>query len=169
MSRKKKINQIIKCACGCGKTRFLYDRKGRERKFINNHDKSIGAKGFKIERGYKLVKCPTEFIHLTNKQGYVREHRLIWQQNNPTIRLTLEQVIHHIDKIKLNNEIKNLENKTNGEHITLHKTKDLSNRVCLLCESPRSSQDWYKFKDGFICKKCYNQRRLLNIKSNILI
>ena len=32
----KQIEMIL-CACGCGQLRPKYDNRGRERKFINNH------------------------------------------------------------------------------------------------------------------------------------
>ena len=33
--------EMIYCACGCGNTRTRYDAKGRERTFLNNHDKRV--------------------------------------------------------------------------------------------------------------------------------
>lgn len=33
----KKENKLVKCACGCGKERLLYDKRGRKGSYIHGH------------------------------------------------------------------------------------------------------------------------------------
>ena len=59
-------NKLIYCACGCGKKRWKYDKKGRERKYINFHG-CIG-KNHSEETKQKLRKA-----HLGIKNPKVAE------------------------------------------------------------------------------------------------
>lgn len=55
--------------------------------------------------GYILVKCRGH--HLANKQGYVMEHILVWEE---THRMPLPQgwVIHHLNGIRSDNRRENI-------------------------------------------------------------
>lgn len=145
--------EFIYCFCGCGLSRPKYDKQGKERNFILGHVSKISnigrvysentrrkisqankgrsppnkgkSNGYIDGNGYNNVKCPPEFQHLAKKNGFVREHRLIWQQNNQDIKLTLEVDIHHRDKNKLNNNYLNLYNFEHGEHSQLHRLKKI--------------------------------------------
>lgn len=35
--RSKRVNELILCVCGCGKTRWKYDKRGRLKRFIKGH------------------------------------------------------------------------------------------------------------------------------------
>lgn len=115
----------------------------------------LTIKGSYISNGYRRVKCPPEFQYLADGRGYVREHRLVYQMAHPETRLTRDDHIHHGNEQRLDNDIKNLHKTTKPEHARLHNKKDMSGRSCLLCNAVKSSQDWFKHKDGFICRKCY--------------
>lgn len=56
----------------------------------------------------KYVRCPTEFIGMARKDGYVMEHRLVMAR---WVGRTLErvEVVHHADHAPLNNGQSNLE------------------------------------------------------------
>jgi len=64
----------------------------------------------------KYVRCPSEYISMARKDGYVMEHRLIVAQSlgRPLLR---SEVVHHIDHDVTNNSPDNLQLFTsNGEH-----------------------------------------------------
>lgn len=64
----------------------------------------------------KYVRCPSEFISMARKDGYVMEHRLIMAQHlgRPLLR---SEVVHHIDHDVTNNQLDNLQLfASNGEH-----------------------------------------------------
>ena len=73
--------------------------------------------GVWISRGYKYIFSPNH--PFTNKNKYVREHRLIIEAFLGRY-LTSEEVIHHIDRDKSNNKIGNLQICSKGEHRKLH-------------------------------------------------
>ncbi len=88
------------------------------------------------------------------------EHRYIMEQYLDRELLDIEQV-HHINKIKTDNRIENLQLTTRWQHPE-HHHKDMTNRKCLICGSSKTYFDkcfiWYKRDDGFVCAKC--DRRL---------
>ncbi len=135
--------------------------------------KNIGSKngnwnnGICFERGYKLIRV---YNHpFATKRGYIREHRLIMEQYLKRYLLPNEDV-HHINGIKSDNRIENLQLVTHSEHKKIHnskrvyKRKDYSNYFCLICNSNKTYIDnknyphWNKYKDGYICNKCYNYK-----------
>ena len=68
--------------------------------------------------GYVLLKCP-KHPH-ANRNGYVREHRLLMEKKIGRY-LHREEIVHHIDGDKSNNSIENLElHSSNGEHLREH-------------------------------------------------
>ena len=58
-----------------------------------------------------------------NRQGYVFEHRYIMSQNlgRP---LRSDEIVHHIDHDRLNNDISNLEIMDRSGHSAYHSAKD---------------------------------------------
>jgi len=152
------------CSCGCGNTVIhnkLYPsqikRQGAKR-FINGHQ-HIGKKHTKehisktrrpMEKngrwkggkfidtdGYVLIKKPGH--PFSNNQGYVREHRLVVEEQIGRY-ITKKEVVHHINHIKNDNRIENLRLKANqSEHI-----KE--------CRTGRK----FPRKDGFwvVCENC---------------
>jgi hypothetical protein len=79
-------------------------------------------KGFKRkdERGYILIYLPE---HPYGKGNYVYEHRLV-MENKIGRYLIKNEVVHHINEIKYDNRIENLQLMTNSEHTTLHLTHE---------------------------------------------
>ena len=108
------------------KARSLNLYKTKEMKFENRSicrsgSKSSSWKGGKkyTNQGYVLVLDKEDPKSDTN--GYIFEHRKIMSEK---IGRTLDddEVVHHINGIKDDNRIENLELLTKGEHTTLHNT-----------------------------------------------
>lgn len=79
-------------------------------------------KGFIITAsGYKLLRKPKH--PNADKKGYVREHILVMEKHLGRY-LTYDEVVHHIDRNKLNNDISNLQLMTKYEHKRLHSKED---------------------------------------------
>ena len=76
-----------------------------------------GVRGHtKIVNGYVQVYYPK---HPYNSCGYVCEHRLV-VENHIGRYLRKDEVVHHINGIKDDNRIENLQIMTNSEHMKLH-------------------------------------------------
>lgn len=106
--------------------------------------------------GYELTRKPH---HPFAVNGYVRTHRLVWEEANNAILLPWID-IDHKNKNRLDNRIENLRPMTRSQHTSMHNTKDMSKRHCHVCgygtiKTKRGFYDWYKLGENFICNKCY--------------
>ncbi len=72
--------------------------------------------GRKLSKGYVLIYCPEH--RRATKEGYVREHILIWEEANGK-PLPNEWVVHHLNGIKDDNRPENLVAHTRASHIQL--------------------------------------------------
>jgi HNH endonuclease len=188
MEEKDKVD-LIPCGCGCGQLTPRFDKRGRPRKYIQYHHtegrfflgfkhKDESKKKMSLHRsganhgmwkggrylaakGYYYRYKPDH--HFASKDGYVMEHRLVWENTNNAILLPWADV-HHVDGNHINNRIRNLQAMMHGQHTILTNTKDLSDRTCSMCESnttysKKNKPIWYKDgKDGFLCGRCYKVR-----------
>jgi hypothetical protein len=70
-------------------------------------------------------------------------------------------IVHHINEDKEDNRLENLQGMVRTKHIGHHKKKDLSDRICLLCDSKTTYMkdgkyaQWRKYENGFVCMNCY--------------
>ncbi len=170
-------NWLNGCGCGqCNKIIFLRNKRGREIRFAEGHniiflhnrgETSSHWKGGRCKcNGYWYLKIPGYVSSNTN--GYVREHVYFYQEYHKCCMLDWGDV-HHTDGNKDNNMPWNLQGMMKAEHTKLHQKKDVSGRVCLLCNSKETYVDrngykcWLRFNDGFICYKCnakkYNRKK----------
>jgi hypothetical protein len=67
--------------------------------------------------GYVYVKLPSH--PRATKQGFVAEHRLLWELANGRL-LEAKEVVHHRNGVKTDNRIENLEAMPLSVHRSLH-------------------------------------------------
>jgi len=65
-----------------------------------------GCKGWYLQNGYVMQKTPSH--PKANSRGYVAEHRLV-MENSINRYLNSDEVVHHMDHVRGNNKIQNLE------------------------------------------------------------
>lgn len=114
----RKTGKIVKCKnCGNGfyTTRNDFCNKKCAREFTS---KNMKHKLY-MENGY-LIKYKKGY----NKKGNAKLHRLIMEEYLGR-KLAPDEVVHHIDGDKLNNDISNLRVMKNGEHSKLHRNQEL--------------------------------------------
>ncbi len=153
--RYKDNCKLMWCACeNCGKERWVYLLKGEPTSLIcstcRNHNIGSGEKArnwhggrSRDNRGYIKIYVPRSdpFFPMANGitseqgGGYMFEHRLVMAKYLGRL-LHRWEIIHHINGIKDDNRIENLQLVTDDRHkqITIleERIKYLENRVTLL-------------------------------------
>ena len=112
-----------------------FDIQRNQRKPKQEKPKKIDTfhKGYTISWNvYKMIYLPIH-PHCDGK-GYIREHILVMEKYLGRY-LTEDEIVHHIDENKLNNDINNLKLMTKYEHKCYHSSK------------PRKHVDLEKAKD----------------------
>mgnify|MGYP001589666611 FL=1 len=71
-------------------------------------------------QGYLLVKAPSH--PFAENRGYVREHRIVMEKHIGRF-LDPSEDIHHINGIKIDNRIENLQIISRKDHTSLHKLR----------------------------------------------
>lgn len=119
---------------------------------------------YKDDQGYtQILRSHHKFSH----KGYIREHRYRMELMLGRY-LTRNEEVHYIDGNKENNNESNLMLfDSHSEHIRYENNiiRNNLNRICLLCKSTktyflkkRNHFVWKKFKDGFMCRNCYQKQ-----------
>lgn len=128
---KKSAGWGFTCSRECGKINRSKHTVG-----IGNHqyglkgEKNASFAGYeKINQyGYRLIYKPEH--KRANHAGYVYEHNLVMEEHLGRelkfygYKNKNNEVCHHIDRNKLNNDISNLQLMTEKEHFELHKKED---------------------------------------------
>lgn len=112
-----------KCRCDCGKIKIALAKTLR-----NGGTKSCGC--LYIEESINKCKLRAKplwskrvsakgYVEIKTNFGYMREHIYIMEKHIGR-KLVDDEVVHHIDRNKQNNNIDNLQLMTHGEHTALH-------------------------------------------------
>ena len=180
---ENKLNNNL-CLCGCGQETNFY--QGKYRKFIHGHNiinrrgknHQSYKRGYYNDNGYTRV-LKSEYTN-ENNIGYVRYHRLIYEEHLKCCLLPWIH-LHHIVPINKGGKdvIENLQPLTASQHMSItmkgnkHGKKDMSNRICLLCSSKETKinnktgyAQWYSYKNGYLCDICGRKYRRQQ-KSNL--
>jgi len=111
--------------------------------------------GIKIKNGYICIYSPLHPYRDCDK--YVKEHRLIMEKHINRYLLPSE-IVHHINEIRHDNRIENLQIMTKAEHFRLHsslKSKwSICFNACIICNSTQ-----YKHHGHGICVKCRKHKK----------
>lgn len=122
------------CACECGEEliREWWWKPSDHPKYIKGHwirgdgnPRWIGGKVYD-SYGYVLVLKPDH--PFANNHGYVREHRLVYEEFHKCYLLDWA-VIHHKNNIKDDNRIENLEPMTQSKHASDLWTEEMTKRI----------------------------------------
>lgn len=146
---------------------FKHSEETKVRFRLRVGDKAGGWKGGRYisSKGYHYLYKPNH--HFATKDGYVFEHRIVWEEYHNAVLLPWGD-IHHRDHDKLNNKIENLDAMIHGKHTTLTNTKHFSNVCCHYCNDSKTyikkngKPMWYHDKndwESFVCKQCYDKLR----------
>jgi hypothetical protein len=144
----------------------------KQKRSYKGSDNPSWKGGIKINStGYILIHKPEH--PNCNAHGYVRLHRLIYEEFYKCCLLKFTE-LHHINENRTDNRIENLIPMYKSQHMSLHKsgTMNMLNRICLLCGSDKTRRLqnnnllWLNFKDGFICHSCYYKQRYRNYKKH---
>lgn len=128
-------NESGLCMCGCGKSTKLADKtssregilKGQHRKYlcghknrtlIKNHNNEVKEGQF-YHSGYVYILAPDGHPNTTFKR-YIKRSRLV-MENSIGRNLTHGEQVHHINGIRDDDRIENLEILTLSEHNKKHK------------------------------------------------
>lgn len=92
---------------------------GKKRPSISQEHHYNWKGGRIVQEGYRYLLCP-KHPRAKSKKGYVAEHVLVMEKHLKRF-LKKEEVVHHIDENKLNNDIKNLKLLNRSNHNKFHK------------------------------------------------
>jgi hypothetical protein len=142
------------CECNCGREVKGWNYKSKQPiRFIVGHQSTKPDGRKLILSGYIAVKCSNH--HFANKQGYVLEHRLVYEQYHKCSLLPWAD-IHHVNGKKDDNRIENLQPYTHGQHISLEK-KGKPNPSSKLHGFAKGCTPWNKGKKGL--QIAWNKKR----------
>lgn len=119
---RKLERKLIPCACNCGELIMNINRWKKPVKYKKTHvnrgeNNGRWKGGIMKKQGYVLVR--TEGHPNAEKRGkYVEQHILVMEKCLGRY-LTKDEVIHHINGIRDDNRIENLQLVTRSEHATI--------------------------------------------------
>lgn len=139
-------------------------KQRKDRNKNNNYHK-----GYIItDSGYKLVKCNNH--PKADSKGYVREHILVVEDSIGR-NLKDNEVVHHVDRNRLNNDINNLVLMDKEEHRSLHsreprKVIDIYKAVDMLYKGYTMQQVavYFSISESGLRKKIKSENIELNLK-----
>lgn len=120
MGLNNKKAKIVKCQ-NCGKEFETTRHKFCCTKCVRDYFKKNGIRkknGFWYENGYKILYLDGD--------NSIKEHIKVMEEHIGR-KLKPNEVVHHIDFNKINNDISNLKLMTRGEHSSLHRKIEKNN------------------------------------------
>jgi len=166
------------CVC-CDEEIPIKNKHGTIGRFVYGHSNrgsyNGSWKGGKRKHSEGYIEIKRADHPNCNSGGYVFEHRLVMEEYLGRY-LTDEEVVHHLNGIKTDNRIENLELlASQSTHLAGHMKKDMSDRICFACGSNETRyhkrtgyKNWHRHpitKAEWLCAKCYETvRRKLGLK-----
>ena len=114
----RKTGKTIKCK-QCNKDFYTTRNEFCSQKCARIYKKEHYNHKIYMENGYAV-----RYIDGYNKKGNVKEHRYIMEQYLGR-KLNNNEIVHHKDGNKLNNNIDNLEVMLRGEHSRMHRKEEI--------------------------------------------
>lgn len=103
-------------------TRLAFDQGRVDLTHAAKREKSGNWKGGRVKRGGGYIALLLPQHHRANKEGYVLEHVVVWEEHNQRL-LPDGWVIHHLNGIKDDNRPENLVGLPNKRHVNVLKAK----------------------------------------------
>lgn len=160
------------CNCGCGEPlNRLVNKQGKIIKYIQYHNikelRYYGSdnnnfSGYRKRGGHgnKYWKLFRPDHPTSDKFGFIYEHRFVMEQHLGRL-LDPNEVVHHINGVKDDNRIENLELiKDNPKHISTHHKHVESDRHCFDCGTYETWVNkkgwpvWTRIENNWYCRKC---------------
>lgn len=174
----KDKNYLIPCECGtCEDIITRYHRNGVYRKYAFNHhfrlaknkrdqrgEKNCNYKGgIYFDDGYWMLTGKGDHPN-SQKNGHIPRHVYNFTVREGVLFCCMLKWgrVHHKIPVKEGgtDDLENLEGIMLTKHISHHKTKDMSDRKCNLCNgktytNSKGYEDWRKDINGYLCVNCY--------------
>lgn len=112
------LSKIIKKCLHCNES---FKAKRQRQKYCSRKCFALVRAGVKIGNGF-WYENGYRVIYVKNGKG-IKEHHLI-MENHIKRKLKTNEMVHHINGIKDDNAIENLQLMTHGEHSRLHRNKE---------------------------------------------
>ena len=124
--------------------------------------------GTTILNGYRFIYRPNH-LH-ANSNGYVREHRLVYEESRSCCLLQWVDV-HHIDENKLNNIWYNLKPISKSKHRRHHQLIYSLNHKCIICGNNETfiKKNGTRFWVHGMCRKCNNKKYFKEYYSRVVL